>query len=94
MKRKDDDNLMNKILNPKTKQDIYDTIPNAREIFEGQSVKPQRSVAPVPVTPKYKYQQLRQERLQERKEMLTKRAKDHFNKMLEKRLAEIEKNCK
>ena len=36
----------------------------------------------------------RQERQQQRKEMLTKRAKEYFDKMLKNRLTEIEKNCK
>ena len=80
-----DDDLMRKILNPTTRQDIYDTIPNAKAIFEGGGVKP-RSMAPAAAA--------RQERVSARKEMLTKRAKEHFDKMLQNRLADIEKNCK
>ena len=88
-----DDDLMRKILNPTTRQDIYDTIPNAKAIFEGGGVKP-RSMAPAAVTPLTKYAVARQERMSARKEMLTKRAKEHFDKMLQNRLSDIEKNCK
>tara|TARA_R110000787_G_scaffold217017_1_gene325934 strand:+ start:205 stop:534 length:330 start_codon:yes stop_codon:yes gene_type:complete len=109
MSKTDDPDLEQKILRPKTKQDIYDTVPGARAIFDPESVTstPRQSIdkfvkaaiagakkhnpAPRSVHPAAV---ARQERQQQRKEMLTKRAEEHYDKMLKNRLNEIEKNCK
>ena len=79
-----DDDLMRKILNPTTKQDIYDTIPNAKAIFEGPAVHVAKT------THNAKLINDRAARI----ERLRTRAQDAARRTYERNLAAIEKNIK
>jgi predicted DNA-binding protein YlxM (UPF0122 family) len=70
-------NFIDKILNPQSKQDIFDTIPKAKKLFEE---KPE-------INPMLKARN-------ERKEKLIKNATEHYDKLLEKRIQEIERNTR
>ena len=91
IKGKDDPDLARKILNPTSRQDIYDTVPNAKEIFEpSPSSVPQSTLAE-------RRQHHLQERAQERAaqvEVRRSRAREYARKSYEKNLKNIEKNIK
>ena len=70
---------IDKILNPQSKQDIFDTVPAARKLFDNK-----------PSSGKVSSLQKRSER----KEKLINNAKEHFAKMLDRRIKEIEGNIK
>ena len=70
---------IDKILNPQSKQDIFDTVPAARKLFDNN-----------PSSGKVSLLQKRSER----KEKLINNAKEHFAKMLDRRIREIEGNIK
>mgnify|MGYP003660222363 CR=1 FL=1 len=99
IKGKDDPDLARKILNPTSRQDIYDTVPNAKQIFEPSAMS---QVAPA-VTVNTKAGVLptiaerRQRHAQERAaqvEVRRNRAREYARKSYEKNLENIEKNIK
>ena len=78
-----DRDFIDKILNPTSIEDIYDTVPKAKELLQQALPK----VAAKKVLPSS-----REQRLAERRNKLNKLAIDNSAKMLARRLAEIKKN--
>ena len=78
-----DRNFIDKVLNPTSIEDIYDTVPKAKELL--QQALPR-------VAAKKMLPSSREQRLAERRDKLSKIAIDNSAKLLARRLAEIKKN--
>ena len=78
-----DRDFIDKVLNPTSIEDIYDTVPKAKELL--QQALPR-------VAAKKMLPSSREQRLAERRDKLRKIAIDNSAKLLARRLAEIKKN--
>jgi len=78
-----DRDFIDKVLNPTSIEDIYDTVPKAKELL--QQALPR-------VAAKKMLPNSREQRLAERRDKLSKIAIDNSAKLLARRLAEIKKN--
>jgi|TARA_R110000822_G_scaffold3896_2_gene16623 hypothetical protein len=78
-----DRDFIDKVLNPTSIEDIYDTVPKAKELL--QQALPR-------VAAKKMLPSSREQRLAERRDKLSKIAIDNSAKLLARRLAEIKKN--
>ena len=78
-----DRDFIDKVLNPTSIEDIYDTVPKAKELL--QQALPR-------VAAKKMLPSSREQRLAERRNKLSKIAIDNSAKLLARRLAEIKKN--
>jgi len=78
-----DRDFIDKVLNPTSIEDIYDTVPKAKELLQQALPK---------VAAKKMLPSSREQRLAERRDKLSKIAIDNSAKLLARRLAEIKKN--